>query len=170
MTRRSGNLETSDIGLGCLHLSSRRTPVERSGAIAVIHATLGAGITLLDTADAYTPGILAGRPKQLVASLEASLRHLGIERTDLYQLHRPDPAVPFDDPIGTLGALLTLRDEGNIADTSRQQFGAEAATHEVSPNKSRWHDFLDSHLSSCRSPAPLERLLAPIARTPWACN
>jgi pyridoxine 4-dehydrogenase len=43
-----------------------------------------------------------GRPEHLRAALEGSLRRLGLEQIDLYQLHRPDSAVPFADSLGTL--------------------------------------------------------------------
>ncbi|GAA5046544.1 aldo/keto reductase [Nocardia callitridis] len=52
-----------------------------------------------------------GRPEYLRQQLELSLRHLGLEHIDLYQLHRIDPKVPLADQ---LGALATLRDEGKI--------------------------------------------------------
>lgn len=52
------------------------------------------------------------RPAQLRAACESSLRALGVERIDLYQLHAPDPAVPFEDSIGALARLL---EEGRIA-------------------------------------------------------
>ena len=40
-----------------------------------------------------------------------SLRHLGLERIPLFQLHRIDPRVPFEDQIGE---LKNLQDEGKI--------------------------------------------------------
>jgi aryl-alcohol dehydrogenase-like predicted oxidoreductase len=52
-----------------------------------------------------------GRPTHLRAALEGSLGRLGLDRIDLYQLHRPDPRVPFDE---SLGELVRLRDEGKI--------------------------------------------------------
>ena len=52
-----------------------------------------------------------GRPEHLRAACEASLRRLRVDRIDLYQLHRPDPKVPFAESIG---ALRDLRDEGKI--------------------------------------------------------
>lgn len=52
-----------------------------------------------------------GRPEHLQESLEGSLRRLGVDRIDLYQLHRPDPRVPFEDSLGT---LVRMRDEGKI--------------------------------------------------------
>ena len=52
-----------------------------------------------------------GRPEYLRAACEGSLRRLRVERIDLYQLHRPDPRVPFAESIG---ALRDLREEGKI--------------------------------------------------------
>ena len=43
-----------------------------------------------------------GRPEHLRRALEGSLRRLKLERVDLYQLHAPDPKVPFADSVGTL--------------------------------------------------------------------
>jgi aryl-alcohol dehydrogenase-like predicted oxidoreductase len=52
-----------------------------------------------------------GRPEHLRSACEASLRRLRLDRVDLYQLHIPDPAVPFAESIG---ALADLRREGKI--------------------------------------------------------
>lgn len=52
-----------------------------------------------------------GRPEHLRAACEASLARLKLERIDLYQLHRPDPQVPFEDSIGE---LAKLQKEGKI--------------------------------------------------------
>jgi aryl-alcohol dehydrogenase-like predicted oxidoreductase len=46
-----------------------------------------------------------GRPEHLRKACEGSLRRLKLERIDLYQLHRIDPAVPAEDQLGTLKAL-----------------------------------------------------------------
>ncbi|MEU9720783.1 aldo/keto reductase [Streptomyces sp. NPDC047976] len=54
---------------------------------------------------------VAGRPQELRRMCEASLRRLRLERIDLYQLHRFDPAVPMAEQ---LGALAELRAEGKI--------------------------------------------------------
>jgi pyridoxine 4-dehydrogenase len=51
------------------------------------------------------------RPERLKECCEASLRRLRVERIDLYQLHAPDPEVPYEDSIG---ALKELQDEGKI--------------------------------------------------------
>jgi aryl-alcohol dehydrogenase-like predicted oxidoreductase len=52
-----------------------------------------------------------GRPEYLRQQTELSLRHLGVERIDLYQLHRVDPKVPLADQVGE---LLLLQQEGKI--------------------------------------------------------
>ncbi len=44
------------------------------------------------------------RPEQLRAACERSLRALGVDRLDLYQLHAPDPRVPLADSVGELCA------------------------------------------------------------------
>ncbi|MET9224464.1 aldo/keto reductase [Lentzea sp. NPDC003310] len=52
-----------------------------------------------------------GRPEYLRQQAELSLRRLRVERIDLFQLHRVDPAVPLADQIG---ALRRLQDEGKV--------------------------------------------------------
>jgi pyridoxine 4-dehydrogenase len=52
-----------------------------------------------------------GRPDHLRRACEGSLRRLRLKRIDLYQLHRPDPKVPYEESVGT---LKELRDEGKI--------------------------------------------------------
>jgi aryl-alcohol dehydrogenase-like predicted oxidoreductase/predicted kinase len=118
---------------------------DETSAIAVLHAALDAGVTLLDTADAYcwddaerghnerliaralhnwhgdrltivvvTKGGMTrpegrwvpdGRAKHLAAACEASCRALGVQRIDLYQLHAPDPRVPFATSVRALASL-----------------------------------------------------------------
>jgi pyridoxine 4-dehydrogenase len=51
------------------------------------------------------------RPERLKECCEASLRRLKLDRIDLYQLHSPDPKVPYEDSVG---ALKELQDEGKI--------------------------------------------------------
>jgi pyridoxine 4-dehydrogenase len=45
------------------------------------------------------------RPEHLRRAVDGSLKRLRIERIDLYQLHAPDPKVPFADSVGTLAEL-----------------------------------------------------------------
>jgi aryl-alcohol dehydrogenase-like predicted oxidoreductase len=52
-----------------------------------------------------------GRPEHLRRACEGSLRRLRLEQIGLYQLHAPDPKVPYEDSVG---ALKELQDEGKI--------------------------------------------------------
>ena len=149
-TRRIGDHDVSAIGLGAMPLTMDQRPTEED-AIATVHAALDAGVTLIDTADAYTwaergPGAneevvakalasyggstdhvlvatkgghtrdgadwgLDGRPEYLRRACEASLRRLGVDAIGLYQHHRPDPDVPYEE---TMGGLKDLYDAGLI--------------------------------------------------------
>lgn len=134
------------IGLGAMPLSTKEDRPSRQEAIAVVHAALDAGVTLVDTADAYsrdeaefghneslvaaalrsygsgadvvlvatkgghtragTDWLLDGSPGYLRRACEGSLRRLGVTAIGLYQLHRPDPATPWEDSMGALRALV----------------------------------------------------------------
>jgi len=50
-------------------------------------------------------------PAHLRKAVEGSLKRLRLERIDVYQLHTPDPVVPFEDSVGT---LAQLKEEGKI--------------------------------------------------------
>jgi pyridoxine 4-dehydrogenase len=54
-----------------------------------------------------------GRPDYLISQCEGSLRRLGVDHIDLFQLHRIDPAVPAADQFG---ALKELRDAGKVSE------------------------------------------------------
>ena len=149
--RRVGHRTVSAIGLGAMPMSVREQNDE-ARALATIEQALASGVTLIDTADAYSPDEatfghneeliakaldklgagpedvlvatkgghtrsgqdwgLDGRPEYLRAACLASMQRLGVEQIGLYQHHRPDPAVPYEETIGGLKALL---DEGLIA-------------------------------------------------------
>ncbi len=148
--RLIGDVQVGSIGLGEMPMSLAGRPDEER-AVATVRAALEAGVTLIDTADAYSIGpedfghgeaLLAralkslgagdevlvatkgghtraadgsweldGRPEYLLRACEASLQRLGVEQIGLYQFHRPDPKVPFDESVG---ALKQLHDEGKI--------------------------------------------------------
>ncbi len=52
-----------------------------------------------------------GRPQHLRKACEGSLRRLRVDQIDVYQFHRPDPKVPFEESVGT---LVELKREGKI--------------------------------------------------------
>jgi pyridoxine 4-dehydrogenase len=51
------------------------------------------------------------RPERLKEACEGSLRRLKLDRIDLYQLHSPDPRVPYEESVG---ALRELQEQGKI--------------------------------------------------------
>jgi pyridoxine 4-dehydrogenase len=52
-----------------------------------------------------------GHPDHLKQVCEGSLRRLRVERIDLYQLHSPDDAVPYEESVG---AMKELQDDGKV--------------------------------------------------------
>jgi len=69
--------------------------------------------------DAWKP---VGRPEYLRQCVLMSLRRLGVERIDLWQLHRIDPAVPRDEQFGV---IRDMRDEGLIRHVGLSQVSVE---------------------------------------------
>ena len=49
---------------------------------------------------------LDGSPAYIRAACDASLRRLGVDHVDLYQLHRADPQVPIEDSVGAMAELV----------------------------------------------------------------
>jgi aryl-alcohol dehydrogenase-like predicted oxidoreductase len=150
--RSIGGTSVSAIGLGGMPMSIEGRPDE-GRSVRTIHAALDAGVTLIDTADAYllNPGetghnerliakalatyggdtshvlvatkgghlrpgdgswTVNGSPEHLRAAADASLKALGVDVIGLYQFHRPDPKVPYEDSIG---AIKELHDAGKVA-------------------------------------------------------
>jgi len=131
--RRIGSLEVSLVGLGCNNFGWRIGAAETS---AVVDACIEAGINFFDTADFYGTGqseeflgkalgarrkdvLVAtkfglpmgegregGSPAYIKLAVEESLRRLGTDYIDLYQLHRPDPKTPIADTLGALSDLV----------------------------------------------------------------
>jgi pyridoxine 4-dehydrogenase len=52
-----------------------------------------------------------GRPEHLIGECDKSLRRLRVDQIDLYQLHTPDPSVPYAE---SLGALTELQRRGKV--------------------------------------------------------
>ena len=74
-----------------------------------------------------------GRPEHLRAACEASLRRLGVDHVDLYQLHRIDDEVPLEDSWGTLAELVREGKVGAIglSEANVEQIRAAQAIHPV---------------------------------------
>ena len=148
-TRRIGALKVSVVGLGCNNFGRR---LDAQATSAVVDAALEAGITFFDTADTYgntkseeylgralgrrREGVVVAtkfgsrideqrrgaRPEYVHRAVDDSLRRLGTDRIDLYQLHWPDPEVPIGE---TLGALDELVKAGKVREVGCSNFSAE---------------------------------------------
>jgi aryl-alcohol dehydrogenase-like predicted oxidoreductase len=100
--------------------AARETAVDSYGELLVARALATWG----GDSDAVLVGTKGGRilgsdgerysngdPAYLKAACEASRTRLGVESIGLYQYHRPDPAVAYED---SLGAFAELYDEGKV--------------------------------------------------------
>jgi len=63
-----------------------------------------------------------GRPEHIRRALDGSLRRLKVERVDLYQLHRIDPAVPADEQFGI---MAELQQQGKFRHFGLSEVGVE---------------------------------------------
>lgn len=70
--------------------------------------------------DEQRPG--GAKPEYIRRAVEDSLKRLGTDYIDLYQLHRPDPNVPLAD---TLGALAELVRAGKVREIGSSNFSVE---------------------------------------------
>jgi len=147
--RKIGSLEVSLAGLGCNNFGWR---IDAAGTAAVVNAAIESGINLFDTADIYGGGqseeylgralkgrrdkvLIAtkfgmkmgegkqgGKPDYVRQAAEDSLRRLGTDHIDLYQIHQPDPSTPIAE---TLGALTDLVNAGKVREIGCSNFSAE---------------------------------------------
>ena len=164
-TRRIGSLDVSEVGLGCNNFGRR---LDAEATAKVVHAALDTGINFFDTADTYggtrseeflgkalgvrrRDVIVAtkfgstvdenrkgARPEYVLKAAEDSLSRLGTDYIDLYQLHRPDPAVPIAD---TLGALDQLVKAGKVREIGCSNFSVaqlDEAEDAVAPGGTRF--------------------------------
>ena len=148
-TRRIGSLQVSVVGLGCNNFGWR---IDADASAAAVNAALDAGINFFDTADIYGAGqseeflgraLAARRGEALIATkfgmkmdeqrrgarpeyvrqaAEDSLRRLGTDRIDLYQLPQPDAEVPIAE---TLGALDDLVRAGKVREIGCSNFSGD---------------------------------------------
>ncbi len=130
------DLTLSEIGLGCYALTGAYGRKDKAGFARVIARAYELGVTFFDTADHYGEAsevlgqavkgfrdkvVIAtkvgvtedgGRdlsPAHVVASCEESLRHLGTDHIDLFQVHFDDPKTPVAE---TAAAMEELRSAG----------------------------------------------------------
>ena len=147
--RRLGRTEiqVSAVALGCWAISTKDFFWDgqvREDSLLAIRASLDAGVNFFDTAPAYGDGeseqilgeALGQRRKEVVVatkvlpsnlepaalrqSCEASLRALGSDYIDLYQVHWPNPKLPWEATYRTLEALQA---EGKIRVIGVSNFG-----------------------------------------------
>lgn len=148
-TRSIGSLQVTVVGLGTNNFGMGM-PADEVGP--VVDAALEAGINFFDTSDSYgeseqrlgaalgrrrddvliatkfgspvrgEEGTGGAKPDYVRRALDASLRRLGTDRIDLYQIHRPDPATPIAD---TLGVLAEAVHAGKVREIGCSNFSAE---------------------------------------------
>lgn len=146
--RKLGNssLMVSPIGLGLWGIvgGDYWGAQDETDTINTVRAALDAGINFFDTAEGYGDGYseamlgraLKGRrgeaiiaskvsaknlaPDAIRAACEGSLKRLGTDCIDLYQVHWPSRSAPFED---TMATLLDLKDAGKIRVIGVSNFG-----------------------------------------------
>jgi aryl-alcohol dehydrogenase-like predicted oxidoreductase len=131
--------EISVVGFGAWEAGGDMWGANQSedAVVTAIRAGIDAGMTWIDTAEVYGGGrseelvarALAGRgdgvsiftklapepagsgfrPEQVHAGIRGSLKRLGVDHVELYQLHWPDLSVPVEE---TWGAMAAVQDEG----------------------------------------------------------
>jgi aryl-alcohol dehydrogenase-like predicted oxidoreductase len=177
--RQIGALDVSLVGLGCNNFGGR---LDERQSTEVVEAALDAGINLFDTADVYggtkseeflgralgkerSEVLIATKfgspldeerkgaaPAYVKTALEDSLRRLGTDYVDLYQLHRPDPATPIGD---TLAALADLVGEGKVREIGCSNFSAaqlQEAQEALKPGAPRFVSVQNEYSLLDRSP------------------
>ena len=83
------------------------------------------------------------RPERIAAACEASLRRLGVDTIDLYYAHRIDPAVPVEEMVGAMAALVQagkVRFLG-VSEASAASLRRAAATHPIAALQSEYSLF-----------------------------
>ncbi len=142
-----GGRTVNRLGFGAMRLTGDGiwgAPDDHDESVRVLRRAVDAGVTFIDTADAYGPFVSedlihealhdgsgygdvviatkggltrtgpnqwppVGRPEYLRQAILMSMRRLGVEQIDLWQLHRIDPKTPREESFGEVKSFL---DEG----------------------------------------------------------
>jgi len=74
-----------------------------------------------------------GSPAYILMACEASLKRLGVDHVDLYQLHRVDPKVPIEDSVGAMAELVRQGKTRHIglSEAGPQTLRKAAAVHPI---------------------------------------
>lgn len=98
-----------DLGINFFDTSDAYGPEVNETQIAEALHPYPAGFVIATKGGLLRPNRYAwnpdGRPEHLRRALEGSLTRLRLDRIDLYQLHAPDPHVPFAESVGALAEL-----------------------------------------------------------------
>jgi aryl-alcohol dehydrogenase-like predicted oxidoreductase len=82
-------------------------------------------------------------PEWIHAACEGSLRRLGVERIDLYYMHRRNPDVPVEESVGAMGELVKEGKVGHLglSEVSAETLRAACAVHPIAALQSEWSLF-----------------------------
>jgi len=86
------------------------------------------------------PAVVDGSPEYVRASIDKSLRRLGVDYVDLYYQHRADPDVPIEETVGAMGELVAqgkVRHLG-LSEASADTLRRAAAVHRIAALQSEW--------------------------------
>jgi aryl-alcohol dehydrogenase-like predicted oxidoreductase len=108
-----------------------------------------------------------GDPRHLRRACEASLDRLGVAAIGLYQLHKPDPAVPYAE---SLGVLRDLYDEGKIRSIGVSNVGVSQLREASRELGDRLVSVQNRYSPAVRDSEPELRLCAELglAFLPWS--
>lgn len=119
-----------ELGINFIDTADSYGPEVSEKLIAEALHPYPAGLVIATKAGFDRPGpdqwTMNGNPKHLRSACDGSLKRLKLERIDLYQLHRIDPAYPAEDQIGT---LKDLQSEGKIRHIGLSEVSVEQIEH-----------------------------------------
>ena len=80
------------------------------------------------------------RPERVRSYLEGSLSRLGVERVDLYYLHRVDPDVPIEETVGAMGELVAEGKVGHlgVSETTADELERAVGEHPIAALQLEW--------------------------------